>query len=147
MALFEAGVPTTLRPLTKSQPRTAGVPALRLELGNQTNLTEASQRLLLERAQRKARIKQAAAEASVRLAALFREQEEHEREEMVWRAKLREAKQRLQEEAEWKAAMAAAKLELAIAQQRERAQREEAEWEAALIAAKRRQQLMQAGHA
>ncbi len=129
-----------LSPAAQASTRARIVPQARLEYSEYQTPSEASQRLLLERAQRKARIKQAAAKASVRLAGLLREQEETYRDEMVWRAKLREAKLRLQEEAARKAALAAAKAQLAIAHQDECARREEAAWQAVIFAARQRQE-------
>ena len=99
-ALGSTGIRMLLSPVDQVRTRTRFVPELRLEQSEYQVPSEASMRLLLERAQRKARIKQAAAEASLRLEKLLREQEETYREDMIWRAKLREAKQRLEQEAE-----------------------------------------------
>lgn len=131
-------LPMLLSPVAHARTLTRFVPELRLEQSEYQVPSEASMRLLLERAQRKARIKQAAAEASMRLAQLLREQEETYREEMVWRAKLREAKQRLEQEAERKASLTAAKAQRAIAQRDECLRQEEAEWQAVIFAARHR---------
>ena len=138
-ALGSTGIRMLLSPVDQARTRTRFVPELRLEQSEYQVPSEASMRLLLERAQRKARIKQAAAAASLRLEQLLREQEETYREEMVWRAKLREAKQRLEQEAERKASLTAAKAQLAIAPKDECARQEEADWQAVIFAARRRQ--------